>query len=72
MSQITKRQLREALGLDTDSGVALFFGVSASAVSQWPLDQPIPMLRALQAEVKRPDLFSRQEREHTGPGSEVA
>jgi DNA-binding transcriptional regulator YdaS (Cro superfamily) len=58
MSQITKRQLRTALNLETDSALAVFFGISPSAVSQWPLDEPIPMLRALQAEVKRPDVFA--------------
>ena len=61
MSQITKRQLRDALEIDTDSALAEFFGISPSAVSQWAMDEPIPMLRALQATVKRPGLFGRND-----------
>lgn len=54
---LTKRRIREALGFSTDVEVAAFFGVSASAVSQWAEDDPIPELRQLQAERKRPDVF---------------
>lgn len=57
MSPLTKRKLRALLEVDTDSQVAEFFGISPSAVSQWSLDDPIPELRQLQAERKRPDLF---------------
>jgi hypothetical protein len=57
MSQITKRRLRQLLEVDTDAAVAAFFGISGSAVSQWGDDDPIPLLRQLQAERKRPDLF---------------
>lgn len=54
---ITKRQVREALGQNTDASVARFFDISTAAVAQWEMDQPIPARRALQALVKRPDLF---------------
>ena len=54
---LTKRQLREALKFTTDAELAAFFGVTGSAVSQWEEDKPIPELRQLQAERKRPDLF---------------
>jgi len=53
---ITKRQAREALNTN-DAGLALFFGVSKSAVSQWEEDKPIPELRRYRAAVKRPDIF---------------
>lgn len=52
---LTKRKVREALGLDAD--VARFFGISTAAVAQWELDKPIPALRVLQAMARRPDLF---------------
>lgn len=55
---LSKRRVRDLLGPDaTDADVARFFGISASAVSQWPEDDAIPELRQLQAERKRPDLF---------------
>jgi len=56
---ITKAQLRERLGAETtDADIARFFSVSTSAIAQWPEDRPIPEKRALQARLKRPDLFS--------------
>lgn len=58
MERITKRELRTALRLETDAEVATFYGISASAVSQWAEDEPIPELRQLQAEVRRPELFT--------------
>lgn len=54
---ISKSHLREALGFSTDAEVAAFFDISASAVSQWADDNPIPRLRQLEAIQKRPDLF---------------
>lgn len=57
MTELTKDQLRARLQVRTDSEIAAFFGISPSAVSQWKDDQPIPELRQLQAERKRPDLF---------------
>jgi hypothetical protein len=52
MDPLTKTQLKAALGVKHDAEVAAFFGISASAVSQWPDDEPIPELRQLQAEKK--------------------
>lgn len=60
MTKITKRQLRERLNVETEAAIAGFFGISASAVSQWDEDAPIPYLRQLEAERKRPDLFGIQ------------
>jgi len=71
---ITKRQVRDALGQTTDASVARFFGVSTAAVAQWSLDAPIPARRALQAVVKRPDLFGAlteaAANDDVGPGAE--
>lgn len=56
---ITKAELRRRLGAGTrDADIARFFGISTAAVSFWPEDDPIPEKRALQARLKRPDLFS--------------
>ena len=54
---LTKQHVRSTLGFDTDAEIAAFFGISASAVSQWAEEDEIPELRQLQAERKRPDLF---------------
>lgn len=54
---LTKAALRSLLELETDAALADFFGISRSAVAQWPEDGPIPELRQLQAERARPDLF---------------
>lgn len=53
---ITRRSAREALGTN-DAGLARFFGVSPSAVSQWGEDDPLPIARQWQARAKRPDIF---------------
>lgn len=53
-NSMTKRALRTALGFTTDAEVAAFFEISAAAVSQWGEDAPIPELRRLQFELKRP------------------
>lgn len=60
MDRITKRELRAALGVDTDAEVVAFYEISASAVSQWPEDEPIPELRQLQAMTRRPELFTTE------------
>lgn len=58
MSQtISKKALRERLGIQTDAELARFFGISRSAVYQWPEDEELPELRVLQAFRKRPDAF---------------
>lgn len=53
--QLTKAWLRAELG--SDAATARFFGISSAAVAQWPEDAPIPELRQLQAERKRPEWF---------------
>lgn len=58
MNLITKKLLREALAVEHEQQIADFFGISPSAVSQWPEEAPIPELRQLQAITKRPDLFA--------------
>lgn len=71
---ITKRQVRDALGQGSDASVARFFEISTAAVAQWGLDSPIPARRALQAVVKRPDLFGALSEpaanDDIGPGPE--
>lgn len=54
---MTKRSVREALGLTMDKDLAEFFGVGKAAVSNWPEDEPLPDGRQWQARAKRPDLF---------------
>ena len=54
---ITKRQIKEALGLATDVEVAAFFGTSKQAVGAWGDDEPIPDGRKWQAIALRPDVF---------------
>lgn len=54
---MTKRQVKAALGIETDAELARFFGVLKQAVGQWQKDEPIPEKRWLQLQVWRPDLF---------------
>ena len=54
---MTKTEVKTALGLTTDADLARFFGINRWAVGQWPDEKPIPELRQLQLEKKRPDLF---------------
>lgn len=58
---ITKAQVRSNLGDEAkDADVARFFGISTSAVAQWPENAPIPQTRALQARFKRPEWFDAE------------
>ncbi|HHA2818638.1 TPA: hypothetical protein ACOFCQ_001181 [Stenotrophomonas maltophilia] len=52
-----KRQVRTRLGFQTDAELARFFGISRSAVSQWPKDSPIPALRQYILHQRYPNLF---------------
>ena len=52
-----KRQVRTRLGFQTDAELARFFGISRSAVSQWPKDFPIPALRQSILHQRYPNLF---------------
>lgn len=55
--EMTKRQVKEALGFSTDAELARFFEIGRWAVGQWPEDEPIPAGRQWEARAKRPDLF---------------
>lgn len=54
---MTKPEVRKALGLETDSQLADKLGVTRSAISQWPDDAPIPMPRQWQLKAMYPDVF---------------
>jgi hypothetical protein len=57
----SKRQVRTRLGFRTDAELARFFGISRSAVSQWPRDFPIPALRQYILHQRYPNLFPTTE-----------
>lgn len=58
---ITKRQIKDALGIKTDVEVAEFFGTSKQAVSAWgDNDTAIPDGRKWQAIALRPDVFGER------------
>lgn len=69
MSAITKAEFRQAMKFETDAEIAGFFGITASAVSLWKEDGPIPELRQLQARQRRPDLFQQPPPETAAPAS---
>lgn len=54
---MTKREVRDTLGLTMDKELAEFFGLGKAAISAWPEDEPIPEGRQWQLRAKRPDLF---------------
>lgn len=54
----SKYFVRERLGLQTDSELAKLFGLSRSAVSQWPKNKPIPLLRRYMLQKMYPRLFA--------------
>lgn len=70
---MTKREVKAALGIDTDAELARFFdgekpgGINRWAVGQWADDEPIPAGRQWEARAKRPDLFPTPQ-----PGSNEA
>jgi hypothetical protein len=55
---LSKRSLRETLGFKTDAELARFFEITGAAVAQWPEDRPVPPLRLLQAQLKKPEAFT--------------
>ncbi len=57
----SKGQVRSRLGFRTDAELARFFGISRSAVSQWPKDFPIPALRQYILHQRYPTLFPATE-----------
>lgn len=79
MITLTKTLLRERLGHAgapaSDAAIARFFGISQSAVNQWgDADAAIPVSRAMQAALTRPDLFGSLSEtaanDDIGPGRE--
>lgn len=57
---MTKRQIKQALGITTDVDVAAFFGTTKQAVCGWGDDDAsIPDGRKWQAIAMRPDLFAK-------------
>lgn len=54
---LTKRSLRDALATN-DAGLAKFFNVTPSAVSQWADNEPLPPARQWQVKALRPDLVA--------------
>lgn len=67
---ITKRQIKEALGLGTDVEVAAFFGTSKQAVGAWGDDDAIPDGRKWQAIALRPDIFGESPAQPAEQGAE--
>ncbi|MBN4957129.1 hypothetical protein [Stenotrophomonas maltophilia] len=57
----SKGQVRARLGFRTDAELARFFGISRSAVSQWPKNFPIPELRQYILHQRYPNLFPATE-----------
>lgn len=55
--RLTRQQLMDALGFKTLTELADYFGVTLSAISQWPDDSPAPELRELQARSRNPEKF---------------
>ena len=56
---MTKREIREALGFTMDKELAEFFGIGKAAVSAWDEDKAIPAGRVYQAMVLKPSAFGR-------------
>ena len=54
---LTKRAVKEALGINTDAELARVFGINRWAVGQWPEDQLIPEGRQWQLRALYPDVF---------------
>lgn len=54
---MTKRELRAALGFTLDKELADFFGIGKAAVSAWSDDKPVPEGRVWEAIAKRPKCF---------------
>lgn len=55
---MTKRAVKEALGIETDAALARYLGIKSRwAVGLWPLDEPIPEGRQWQLRALKPDLF---------------
>ena len=60
--EMTKRNVKAALGLETDADLARVFTpeIGRWAVGQWPADEPIPVARQWELRAKFPDKFQSQ------------
>ncbi|TMN24520.1 bacteriophage CI repressor [Pseudoxanthomonas sp. X-1] len=54
---ITKREVRAALGFTKDKQLAEFFGVGKAAISAWKEDKPIVRARQIELVARAPDRF---------------
>ncbi len=54
---ITKRTLRERLGLKSDAELAAYYQITRAAVAQWGEEDPVPELRLFQAMKRDPMAF---------------
>jgi len=72
MSALTKAEFRKVMDFKTDSEIAGFFGITASAVSLWGDNSPIPELRMLQAKQRRPELFADSQPDQAALAARVA
>lgn len=55
---MTKRAVKQALGIETDADLARYLGMKNRwAVGQWAADEPIPEGRQWQLRALRPELF---------------
>lgn len=57
---ITKRTARERLAVN-DAGLAAFFNITPSAVSQWADDEPLPTPRQWELMARKPSIFGTTE-----------
>lgn len=55
-----KKELMIEFG--TQTAIADFFGITVQAVSQWADDSSIPRERCLELQLRRPDLFKKEDR----------
>ena len=57
--RMTKREVKAALGIETDADLARLFSPSIGrwAVGQWPDDEPIPSARQWELRARNPEKF---------------
>lgn len=57
--EMTKRTVKEVLGIQTDAELARQFtpAIGRWAVGQWADDKPVPLARQWELRAKYPDLF---------------
>jgi hypothetical protein len=60
--QMTKREVKAALGIKTDAALGRFFNIGRGAIGLWKDDEPIPGPRQWELRARRPDLFSAEQK----------